>query len=119
MKERRKQERKGLAAYTQVYDLYGGSRIGYLGDLTLKGAMAISEDTMQVNTDITLVIELPELPHVKTRRLTLPARVVWCEHDLSPQFYNVGFEFKEVTEAQKTMIESVIHNYEFHRELRQ
>ena len=58
--ERRKQERKTLVAYTQVFDLYGGNLLGYLGDLTVSGAMIISEKAMKPDTDITLAIELPE-----------------------------------------------------------
>jgi Tfp pilus assembly protein PilZ len=95
MRERRKQERKSLMAYTQVFDLYGGFLLGYLGDLTLQGAMIISEREYPKDTEITLSLEIPELPNIKAR-MTLPARVVWCEQDLSPQFFNVGFEFKEV-----------------------
>lgn len=117
MEERRKEERKTLVAYTQVYDLYGGAAlIGYLGDLTVKGAMIISEKTIAKDVEMTLAIELPELPSIKASRITLPARVAWCEKDISPEFYNVGFEFKEVKPEQKDIIESIIKNYEFRRD---
>ena len=116
MKERRKSERKTLVAYTQVYDLYGGELLGYLGDLTVQGAMTISEKPMQKDTELTLAIELPELPNIKASRMTLPARVVWCEQDISPEFFNIGFEFKEVKPEQKAIIESIIQNYEFRRD---
>jgi hypothetical protein len=43
MQERRKFQRKNLIAYTQVFDLYGGYLIGYLGDLHLYGAMVIGD----------------------------------------------------------------------------
>ena len=36
MQERRKVQRKNLMAYTQVFDLYGGYLLGYLGDLHLQ-----------------------------------------------------------------------------------
>jgi len=116
MRERRKQERKSLIAYTQVFDLYGGYLLGYLGDLTLLGAMVICEKPLAKETEITLAFELPELPNIRATRMTLPARVVWCEQDLSPQFYNVGLEFKEVAPQQKTLIESIIREYEFRRD---
>lgn len=117
MRERRKQERKTLMAYTQVFDLYGGFLLGYLGDLTLQGAMIISEIPQKRHTEITLAFELPELVQSNIPRMVLPARVVWCEHDLSPQFFNVGFEFKEVTEQQKKLIEAIIKEYEFRRDI--
>jgi len=43
MQERRKEPRKPLMAYSQVFDLYGGRLLGYLGDLTMKGAMVIGD----------------------------------------------------------------------------
>ena len=116
MKDRRKEERKSLMAYTQVFDLYGGFLLGYLSDLTLFGIMLIGERPQQENTELTLAIELPELPDISASRVTLPARVAWCEQDISPQFYNVGFEFTEVTPQQKNIIELIIRNYEFRRD---
>ena len=119
MKERRKLERKNLVAYTQVFDLYGGNLLGYLGDLTVSGAMIISEKPMQTETEITLAIELPELPDIKAVRMSLLARVAWCQQDLSPQYHNIGFEFKEIIPEQKKLIESIIENYEFRRDVPQ
>lgn len=116
MRERRKQERKNLVAYTQVYDLYGGVLIGYLGDLSLQGAMVITEKPMAPDLEITLGFEIPELPDIKDVRMNMAARVAWCEQDLSPQFFNVGFEFKEVTSQQKKYIEAIIKHYQFRRD---
>ncbi len=117
MQERRKEPRKNLMAYTQVYDLYGGYLIGYLGDLTLKGAMVISDKTMDENVGLTLAIELPDLPDIDVTRLALAARVVWCQQDLSPEYFNVGFEFNNATTEQKMVIQAIIDNYEFRRDL--
>jgi len=115
MKDRRREERKSLMAYTQVFDLYGGLLIGYLSDLTPQGAMVIAERPHDVNSEITLSIELPDMAEISASRMTLAARAAWCEQDISPQFYNIGFEFKEVAEDQKRIIELIIRNYEFHR----
>ncbi|MBI3164103.1 MAG: PilZ domain-containing protein [Anaerolineales bacterium] len=117
MKDRRKQERKTLVAYTQVFDLYGGNLIGYLGDLTVSGAMIISEKPLKPDTEITLAIEIPELPGIKAIRMSLATRVVWCQQDLSPQYFNIGFEFKEVPADRRKLIESIIKNYEFRRDM--
>jgi PilZ domain len=117
MQERRKEQRKNLMAYTQVFDLYGGYLLGYLGDLHLNGAMVIGNTLMTENTEITLAIELPELPKISMSRITIPARVVWYQQDISPEFFNVGFEFKEVTDEQKTVIKAIMENYEFRRDM--
>ncbi|MBE0683916.1 MAG: PilZ domain-containing protein [Anaerolineales bacterium] len=116
MKERRKEARKNLMAYTQVFDLYGGFLLGYLSEMNSHGAMVIGEKTMKENSELTISIELPELPGIRATRMTIPVRVVWCQQDLSPQFFNIGFEFKEVSAEQKAMIEAIIQNYEFRRD---
>ncbi len=115
--DRRKEQRKNLMAYTQVYDLYGGSVIGYLGDLNLLGLMAIGDKPLAKDTEMTIAVELPELENITVPRITLPARVAWVQQDISPQFINIGFEFKEVTPEQKKIIEAIIANYEFRRDM--
>lgn len=117
MQERRKVQRKNLMAYTQVFDLSGGYLLGYLGDLHLNGTMVIGNKTMEENTELTLAIELPELPNINMSRITVPVRVAWCQPDISPDFFNIGFEFKEVTPAQHAVIEAIMENYEFRRDI--
>jgi hypothetical protein len=115
MQERRKVQRKNLMAYTQVFDLTGGYLLGYLGDLHLSGAMVIGNKVMDENAELMLAIELPDLPNISMSRITIPVRVAWCQQDISPEFFNVGFEFKEVTPAQNKVIEAIMLNYEFRR----
>ena len=115
--ERRKQPRKNLMSYSQVFDLYQGRLIGYLGDLTLLGAMVIGEQPIQKDLTFTISIQLPELPDIKATRLALPVRAAWCQEDLSPEFFNIGLEFTLVTDSQKMIIESIMENYEFRREI--
>ena len=115
MQERRKVQRKNLMAYTQVFDLYGGPLLGYLGDLHLQGAMVIGSKPMKENIELTLAIELPDLPDITATRITIPARSAWCQQDISPEFFNIGFEFKEVAPEQRLVIEAIMKNYEFRR----
>ena len=115
MHERRKQPRKDLMSYSQVFDLYSGKLIGYLGDLTQMGAMVIAEEPMSVDTSLTISIQLPELPKIKATRVALPVRVAYCHKDVSPEYFNIGLQFKLVTDHQKIVIDSVIQNYQFRR----
>ena len=116
MEERRKQPRKELMSYSQVYDLHSGKLIGYLGDLNQIGAMVIGDEALTVNANLTISIQLPELPGYQVTRLAMPIRVAYCKRDLSPEYFNIGLEFQLVTDNQKRIIESVIENYEFRRQ---
>ena len=116
MSERRKLPRKDLMSYSQVFDLYQGKLIGYLGDLTLLGAMVIGDEPLKVDEKLTISIQLPELPKLNATRLALPVRVVRCHQDVSPEYFNIGLEFDLVTDEQKNIIEAVLENYEFRRQ---
>lgn len=115
MQERRKEPRKPLMAYTQVFDLYGGRLLGYLGDITLMGAMVIGDRPNDTGQLVTLAVELPELPDIKSSRIVIPSRTAWCEQDISPNFFNVGFEFLEINPDQAEIIKAIVKRYEFQR----
>jgi Tfp pilus assembly protein PilZ len=117
MQERRKQPRKDLMSYSQVYDVREGTLIGYLGDMNLLGAMVITDQSYDVNTELTISVQLPELPNIKEENMVMPVRVAWCQKDISPEYYNVGMEFKIVTDKQKAIIEAIVENYEFRRQV--
>jgi len=46
MTERRKINRKYLAVYSRVFDRSSGGVLGYLADLSQKGTMLISDNSM-------------------------------------------------------------------------
>jgi len=114
--ERRKQPRKDLMSYSQVFDYNGGYLLGYLGDLNLLGAMVISDQEVAINRETTVQIQLPELEDFSDETISIPARIAWCQQDLSPEYFNVGIEFKNMTARQKQILEAVIENYEFRRQ---
>ncbi|MDX1377305.1 MAG: PilZ domain-containing protein [Anaerolineales bacterium] len=116
MQERRKQPRKDLMSYSQVFDLHGGYLLGYLGDLNLLGAMVISDLELKTDKELTIQIQLPELEGISEETITLPARVAWCQQDISPEYFNIGIEFKKLGNNQKKIIKAVIENYEFRRQ---
>ena len=59
MDERRKETRRKLMAFTPVYDLHPRSILGYLGDLTLRGALVIGEKLITINKETMLEIDFP------------------------------------------------------------
>jgi hypothetical protein len=116
MQDRRRQPRKDLMSYSQVYDLSDGRLIGYLGDINLLGAMVISDHPLKENKDLSISVELPELPGVNDASIILSVRVAYCRQDISPDYYNVGIEFNTTTQKQQTVIQAIMDNYEFRRQ---
>lgn len=116
MQDRRRQPRKDLMSYSQVYDLSDGRLIGYLGDITLLGAMVISDHRIKENQNLSISIELPELPDTQETSMIISVRVAYCHQDISPDYFNIGLEFTTTTEKQQHIIQSVMDNYEFRRQ---
>lgn len=65
--------------------------------------MIISEKPQEPNTVIPLRFDLPDLGCglFDVVSMDIPARVVYCQPDVSPNFNNIGFEFLEVDSQQK------------------
>ncbi len=116
MQERRKLDRKYLAVYSRVFDRSSSRVLGYLSDLSQKGAMIISDDPLPEKTDYSLRFDLPDAPFFSTDHLDMAASVAWCSPDIDPAFYNIGFEFSSLSESESHIIEGMIDAYEFRRE---
>ena len=114
MSERRKETRLKLMAFTPVHDLHPRILLGYLGDLTLRGALIIGTSLTTINKETTIEIDFPsDLPDHSVLRIDLPARIAWCRQDESPQYYNIGVEFLEVTPEQAEQLEQILERYHF------
>ena len=97
MDDRRKEMREKVMAFTPVRDLDRDILLGYLGDLTLQGAMVVGEKPLEIHLQVTLDIDLPgDLPGISARRMTIPARVARCVPDEEgAREFNIGFKFIE------------------------
>lgn len=118
MDERRKEPRRKLMAFTPVYDLHPRSLLGYLGDLTLRGALVIGEKLITINKETVLEIDFPsDLPGIKMVPVTIPVRFAWCHQDESPKYFNIGVEFLEVTPVQADLFQQILERYHFRHAL--
>jgi len=117
MSDQRRELRKKILAFTPVYALSPKRLLGYLGDLTAHGALVVGETAVETGKQVRLSVEFPrELAELGDKPFTIAARVARCQHDESPQFFNIGMEFPEVSAAQGKIIEAIIQRYEFQRD---
>jgi len=116
MEERRKLPRKYLMAYSSVYEQSTGKMLGYLCDLTLDGLMVISKESLEVDAETQIYIDLPDTENFPQNIIKINARVVWINPDLDPRLNNIGFQFIDLAEEQKSIITQMINTYELQRE---
>lgn len=117
MNEHRKEERKKAMIFTPVYNNDTDVLMGYLGDLTLQGALMVSEMPVDTDKKFTLAIEFREASDVPTKQMIIPAQATWSRQEPDQTYFNTGFEFLEINEANKKVIETVLDGYQFIRKM--
>ena len=111
MNEQRKSKRKKIMAFTPIYNPTRTILYGYIGDLTIQGALVIGEKPLDVNTENTFLIDFPETPEFSARRMKIKARVIWTQWNPNKQSFHSGIEFQEISEQNTTILESLLARY--------
>jgi hypothetical protein len=86
--------------------------LGYLLNITPEGAMILSEKPLEVNLEVELHIELPE-GLSDLREMVFLARSRWCQPDINPEFYDVGFMFLKSSKEYTELIYRMVEEYGF------
>lgn len=114
MSNRRKETRRKLMTFTPVYDLHPRMLLGYLGDLTMKGALVIGTSLTTIGRETELEIDFPsDIPDIPTIPVKIPARIAWCRQDEGPQYYNIGVEFTDISPENAILFEQILERYHF------
>ena len=113
MSRLRMERRRKLMTFTPVHDVRRNTLLGYLGDLTPKGALMVSEKPVEVGRTLTVTIEFHEAPDKSpAMHMIVSARVAWCKLEDRHTYYNVGLEFLDMTKQNSQMVEKVLEKYE-------
>jgi hypothetical protein len=101
-------------AFTPVYDLHPRTLLGYLGDLSQRGALVIGEKLVTINKQTVLEIDFPsDLPEINAIPVKVSGRFAWCHPDENPHYFNIGVEFSEVTPEQAELFQQILERYHF------
>ena len=113
MSRLRMERRRKLMTFTPVHDVHTNTLLGYLGDLTLKGALMVSEMPVEIGQTLTMTIEFHETPETSpVMHMIVSARVAWCRLEDRHTYYNVGMEFLNLTAQNRQLVEKVLEKYE-------
>ncbi len=115
--DRRKEARQLVVEFTLVYDSKKEKLLGYLRDLTMNGAQISGRKELDVGTEVSMSIELPnDLPGVTAKDLRLAAKIAHCiPVTEEPANYAIGFEFTSLQPEQSEVIEKLLKRYHFRR----
>jgi hypothetical protein len=110
MNERRKHHRKDLAFFTRLFDRDTGQLLGHLANLTTEGAMIISNEPIETGKVYRLHMDLSDQGFGKAH-LNFEARSIYCQLDITPHSYNVGFQFTNILPRDIGIIEGIVKEY--------
>ncbi len=114
MEDRRQYKRTELVTYARVYDNDSGDFLGYVCDMSPSGLMTINTDCTEADKKITLRIEVPPLPVSAKTWMYISARSAWCQPDLDPQKFNIGWQFLSTTVEDQEIISEILSNYDLY-----
>ena len=110
-------KRRKVLTFTPVYDFHAKILLGYLGDLTLKGALMVSETPVEIDQTLTVAIEFRISSEKPPTQITTPVRVAWCKLEEHRTYYNTGLEFIMVSDENQKVIAEVLEKFQFNREM--
>jgi hypothetical protein len=94
MTQRRKTARKQIKFYSQVIDRKSKQLLGYLGDLSLKGAMLVCDKEFSPQSILHLKIDMPD--SFEPDHLNLTTRVIWSEKDPESDLFRMGIQWYDL-----------------------
>ena len=112
MKERRRVPRIDLMFFARVHDRRTGDLLGHLVNITPQGAMILGEDPLKPGDMYEIRIELPDA-YTEKNHLDFEARCSWCARDINPDYFGMGFQFKDVTPQDAALIKRMIEDFGF------
>lgn len=98
--------------YSRVYDAKTGHTIGNLLNITVEGAMVLSDRQVTANILMELHIELPD-GFADKSELVIKGKSLWCQKDINPEFFDIGYQFLELNPKDEEIIQKLVKEYGF------
>ncbi len=108
--------RRHLIFYLRVFDNETNKLVGYIGDISTKGVMLVSEKPIKTDKVFSLSLHLnPTNDRREPRVVNFDARSIWCRNDVNPDLYDTGFELIDLAEETVEEISELIDDIGFNQ----
>jgi len=104
--DQRRQKRKRLVYYLEVFDITDDVLLGHMVDITTDGLMIVTKQPIESDKVFQLELSLPERDAGK-EFIVFGARSVWCKQDVNPELYGAGFQFVKIDPEDAEIIEGL------------
>ena len=110
--DKREFDRKQLVYYLTVLYHESDRIAGYLADISENGMMLFSPESMAPESTGTFRIG-PDPELGLSAPLVLDARCMWCEKDVNPDYYIIGFRFLDLDQSRQEAVGRLVKKYGF------
>jgi hypothetical protein len=105
-------ERKNLVYYLKITDTVADQPMGHAVDISKQGFMLIIGKPVESDVLFRLKLFLPEEIQ-GSRYFEFSAMSRWCRQDQNPEYYNVGFQFADLSSEDIQIVNRLIEKYCF------
>ncbi len=110
MQERRKFKRIHLIHYLTIFERDTNKLLGNLVDITPEGILIITEKPVEKGQVFHFRMNLPE-DFTEAQELNFDVESVWCEVDINPDLFAVGYHLLNTPEEDIAIIYKLIEEY--------
>ncbi len=108
----RSQKRWNLVHYLRVLKAEYNQLMGHLVDITTEGMMIISEQSIPLNQNFNLRMEIPTSDDIP-QMIALNAESLWTKKDVNPAFHDTGFRLINPSKRAINAITKLIEELKF------
>lgn len=102
----RRAQRTPLVTYLEVHERETGTVLGLVGDISLSGLMFISTNSVELERQIAVSIQLP-YEHFAEETLDVDITTCWIRPNLNPKLHCIGCQFLNLTDTQAELVTSI------------
>lgn len=110
--KRRKEKRRGLIYYLEVFDNESGQLAGHVVDITNGGVLIISDFMFEIDKIFSLKIVLPNAVG-EMNSIIFNAECIHCTVAQNKSHFEIGFRFISLDEPFLLIIDKLIQEYGF------
>lgn len=108
--EKRKLERRHLLYYLRIWDANKDQLLGHLADVSTEGFMLVGEDKIPIEKEFQFEMRLPSIAGDQ-EAISFTAVSCWSSNDVNQMFFDTGFKFTEISQANVKRISDLIADY--------
>ncbi|MCP4705361.1 MAG: PilZ domain-containing protein [candidate division Zixibacteria bacterium] len=109
MSVKRDTDRVTIQSLIEVFDENTNLLLGHLANYSPGGMMMICKNPIMQGTEFDCKMIVPD-NMLNNREMFFSVRTVWCEQDIMPGDYTIGFQFQQIDKEDFRLLVSINDN---------